>query len=97
MKDHPGISVKKKRDASIVVATDLLRQKNVMPLFFGKSGAAVASALFGLGRIKGIERPAIATVIPSLTGATGPVGFWCQGGRKTGAACPKCHHGIGLC
>ena len=26
MKDHPGISVKKKRDASIVVATDLLRQ-----------------------------------------------------------------------
>lgn len=36
----------------------------------GSTGAAVASALFGLGRIKGIERPAIATVIPSLTGAT---------------------------
>lgn len=71
MKDHPGISVKKKRDASIVVATDLLRQKECDALVSsGSTGAAVASALFGLGRIKGIERPAIATVIPSLTGAT---------------------------
>lgn len=71
MKDHPGIGVKKKRDASIVVATDLLRQKECDALVSsGSTGAAVASALFGLGRIKGIERPAIATVIPSLTGAT---------------------------
>ena len=33
-------------------------------------GAAVAAALFYLGRIKGIERPAIATPIPNLTGTT---------------------------
>ena len=36
----------------------------------GSTGAAVAAALFGLGRIKGIERPAIATPIPSITGTT---------------------------
>ena len=36
----------------------------------GSTGAAVAAALFGVGRIKGVERPAIATPIPSLTGTT---------------------------
>lgn len=71
MKDHPGISVMKKKDASIVVATHLLREKECDALVSsGSTGAAVASALFGLGRIKGIERPAIATVIPSMKGAT---------------------------
>ena len=71
MKDHPGISVKKKRDASIVVATPLLHEKECDALVSsGSTGAAVASALFGLGRIRGIERPAIATVIPNVKGAT---------------------------
>lgn len=71
MKNHPGISVKKKRDASIVVATHLLHEKECDALVSsGSTGAAVASALFGLGRIRGIERPAIATVIPNVKGAT---------------------------
>ena len=71
MKDHPGMSVKKKKDASIVVATRLLKEGECDALVSsGSTGAAVASALFGLGRIKGIDRPAIATVIPSITGAT---------------------------
>lgn len=71
MKDHPGISVRKKKDASIVVATRLLREKECDALISsGSTGAAVAAALFGLGRIQGIERPSIATVIPSLDGAT---------------------------
>lgn len=71
MKDHPGISVKKKRDASIVMATHLLHEKECDALVSsGSTGAAVASALFGLGRIRGIERPAIATVIPNVKGAT---------------------------
>ena len=71
MKDHPGISVKKKRDASIVVATDLLRQKNVMPLFLREvQGQLLLLPCSAWAVSKGIERPAIATVIPSLTGAT---------------------------
>jgi glycerol-3-phosphate acyltransferase PlsX len=71
MSDHPGISVKKKKDASIVVATGLLRHGECDALVSaGSTGAAVASALFGLGRIKGIERPTIATTIPSVKGAT---------------------------
>ena len=71
MDEHPGIAVKAKKDASIVVATKLLRDKECDALVSsGSTGAAVAAALFGLGRIRGIERPAIATPIPSLTGTT---------------------------
>lgn len=71
MDEHPGIAVKTKKDASIVVATKLLRDKECDALVSsGSTGAAVAAALFGLGRIKGIERPAIATPIPSLNGTT---------------------------
>lgn len=71
MSDHPGLSVRTKKDASIVVATRLLHTKTCDALVSaGSTGAAVAAALFGLGRIKGIERPAIATPIPSITGTT---------------------------
>lgn len=71
MNEHPAIAVKSKKDASIVVAARLLRNKECDALVSsGSTGAAVASALFCLGRIKGIERPAIATPIPSLTGTT---------------------------
>lgn len=71
MHEHPGIAVKTKKDSSIVVATDMLRNKECDALVSsGSTGAAVASALFHLGRIKGISRPSIATPIPSLTGTT---------------------------
>lgn len=71
MNEHPAIAVKTKKDASIVVAAKMLRNKECDALVSaGSTGAAVAAALFCLGRIKGIERPAIATPIPSLTGTT---------------------------
>lgn len=71
MSEHPGISVKTKKDASIVVATNLLHKKECDALVSaGSTGAAVAAALFGLGRIRGIERPSIATSIPNISGTT---------------------------
>ncbi len=71
MNEHPAIAVKSKKDASIVVAAKLLRNKECDALVSsGSTGAAVASALFCVGRIKGVERPAIATPIPSLKGTT---------------------------
>lgn len=71
MSEHPAIAVKSKKDASIVVAAKLLRNKECDALVSsGSTGAAVASALFCVGRIKGVERPAIATPIPSLKGTT---------------------------
>lgn len=71
MGEHPAQAIRKKKDASIVVATRLVKEGTcdavVAP---GSTGAAVTAALLGLGRIKGIERPCIATPIPSQKGIT---------------------------
>lgn len=71
MDEHPGQALRKKKDASIVVATSLVRNKECQAVIApGSTGAAVASALFGLGRIKGIDRPVIATPMPTVSGIT---------------------------
>ncbi len=71
MDEHPAQAIRKKKDASIVVATRLVKEgvcdAVVAP---GSTGAAVTAALLGLGRIKGIERPCIATPIPSKRGVS---------------------------
>jgi len=71
MDDHPGAAVRKKKDASVVVATKLVKDGICdVVISAGSTGAAVAAALFGLGRIQGIERPTIATPIPNRNGIT---------------------------
>lgn len=71
MHEHPGAAIRKKKDASVIVATRLVKEGMCDAVVSaGSTGAAVAAALFGLGRIKGIERPTIATHLPSLTGTT---------------------------
>ena len=71
MNEHPGTAVRKKKDASVIVATRLVKQKVCDAVIApGSTGAAVAAALFGLGRIKGIDRPMIATPIPTPQGVT---------------------------
>ena len=71
MDEHPAQAIRKKKDASIVVATRLVKEgvcdAVVAP---GSTGAAVTAAVLGLGRIKGIERPCIATPIPSKKGVS---------------------------
>jgi len=64
MNDQPGAAVRRKKDASVVVTARLVKEKCDVAIAAGHTGAAVASALFGLGRITGIERAAIATVCP---------------------------------
>ncbi|MHB8124215.1 MAG: phosphate acyltransferase PlsX [Desulfitobacteriaceae bacterium] len=69
MDEHPANAVRKKKDASIVVATRLVKEGLADAVVSaGSTGAQMAVALLGLGRIKGIERPAIASVIPTLDG-----------------------------
>lgn len=71
MDEHPAVSVRKKKDASIVVASNLLRKGECDALVSsGSTGAAVTSALFCVGRLPKVEKPCIATTIPSLKGAT---------------------------
>ena len=65
MDEHPAQAVRAKKDASINVAMGLVK-RGVASAFVsaGNTGAVMASALMTLGRIHGIERPAIGTVAP---------------------------------
>ena len=65
MEEHPAQAVRVKRDASINVAMDLVKRGVAGAcVSAGNTGAVMASALMTLGRIHGIERPALGTLAP---------------------------------
>jgi phosphate acyltransferase len=69
MYEHPANAVRRKRDSSIVVAARLVAEGKAEALYSaGNSGAVMAAALFTLGRIEGVHRPAIGAVVPLLEG-----------------------------
>lgn len=71
MNDHPATALRQKRRASIVVATDLVRDGDADAVVSaGSTGASMAAAVFRLGRIEGIDRPALPA---HMLTATGPV------------------------
>ena len=67
-------AVKAKRDASMNIAMQLVREKQADAFVTaGNTGAAMAAAIAGpylLGRIKGIKRPALTATLPTATGRT---------------------------
>ena len=66
MGEHPGMAYRKKKDASVSVGARLVKSGECGALIApGSTGAAVTAGLLGIGRIKGIERPAILTPIPN--------------------------------
>ncbi|MDR1113856.1 MAG: phosphate acyltransferase PlsX [Candidatus Margulisbacteria bacterium] len=71
MSEHPVEAVRVKKDASINVCMRLLKEgKADAVVSAGNTGAVMTAALFGLGRIKGIERPAICSIFPTVKGHT---------------------------
>jgi len=67
MCEAPGSAIRRKKDASIVVAVDQVAKGKAQGLVAaGSTGAAMAASLFGLGRLSGIDRPAIALVLPTM-------------------------------
>ncbi len=71
MHESPLNALKNKQDASILVAMELQKRGEVDAVVSaGHTGAAMASALFKLGRIKGVRRPAIGSLIPHEQGVT---------------------------
>lgn len=69
MHEHPAHAIRQKKNSSINVAARLLKEAKADALFSaGNSGAVMAAALFTLGRIEGVHRPAIGAVIPLLNG-----------------------------
>lgn len=68
MDESPVSAVREKKDSSINVACQLLKDRQAEALVSaGNTGAFMAAALFKLGRIPGVERPAIATIFPTGT------------------------------
>ncbi|MDP2662541.1 MAG: phosphate acyltransferase PlsX [Dehalococcoidia bacterium] len=69
MGESPAMAVRAKKDSSLVVGMGLVKQGNCQAfLSAGNTGAVMASALFVLGRIRRVERPAIGGVFPTLQG-----------------------------
>ena len=71
MSDHPATAVKTKKNSSMVVGMEILKRGDADAFVtMGNTGGALATALFHLGRIPGIHRPALSTLYPTTTG-------WC--------------------
>jgi glycerol-3-phosphate acyltransferase PlsX len=71
MHDSASDAVRKKKNSSIRVAFDLVKQGTANAVVStGNSGATMAAGMFVLKRIPGIDRPAIATVVPNLKDQT---------------------------
>ena len=69
MSEHPANAVRQKKDASIVRAAAAVRAGEADGLFSaGSTGAVLTAATFGVGRIKGVKRPALSLPFPGVTG-----------------------------
>jgi len=66
MNEHPAKALREKKDASILVATDLVRRGEADAVVTaGHTGAGMAAAVLRLGRLQGVDRPALAVQIPA--------------------------------
>lgn len=67
--DEPVKAVRTKKGASVVVAAEMLKKgEGDAMLSMGNTGALLAAGLLVVGRIKGVLRPALATLLPSAKG-----------------------------
>ncbi|WP_273397004.1 phosphate acyltransferase PlsX [Thermophilibacter mediterraneus] len=69
MSEHPAQAVRKKKDASIVRAAAAVHAGEADGLFSaGSTGAVLTAATFGVGRIRGVKRPALSLPFPGISG-----------------------------
>jgi phosphate acyltransferase len=67
MEEKPSDVLRRKKDSSIQIAFNLVKAGKAHGVVSaGNSGATLASGMFTLGRIPGIERPALATILPTV-------------------------------
>lgn len=71
MDDHPAQAVRRKPDSSLMRAINAVKTGHASAMLSaGNSGAVMAGTLMSLGRIKGVDRPAIASYMPALNSTT---------------------------
>jgi len=69
MHEHPARALREKKDASILVACDLVKRGRADAVITaGHTGAGMAAAVLRLGRIRGVDRPALAIQMVTETG-----------------------------
>lgn len=69
MGEEPVRAIRRKKDASMVLAATAVKNGQADAFFSaGNTGAILAAGIFIIGRIKGIERPGLATVLPTVEG-----------------------------
>src|SRR5256714_10125020 len=69
MDEKPGEAVRRKRDSSLVTASRLVREGAAdAAISAGNTGAMLAAGLLEIRRLRGVNRPAIAVVLPSRGG-----------------------------
>jgi glycerol-3-phosphate acyltransferase PlsX len=69
MDDEPAAAVRTKKDSSLVRGARAVREGRAQALVgAGNTGATMAAALLGFGRIRGVHRPAIAVPLPMFGG-----------------------------
>jgi len=70
MEDTPAETVRRKKNSSVVQGIKAVRQGRAKAFVSpANTGAVMAASLFGLGRMKGIERPGIAMALPTTNGS----------------------------
>ncbi len=66
MEDKPADALRRKKDSSIQVACRYVKDGHADGVVSaGNSGATVACGMFTIGRVKGVQRPALASVLPT--------------------------------
>jgi phosphate acyltransferase len=71
MDEPPSHALRRKRDSSMRVAAELVRDGEAAAFISaGNTGAAMAIAMFTMGVLPGVDRPAIAVPLPNLKGRT---------------------------
>lgn len=69
MDESPAYAIRRKKDSSIKVAMDLVKRGEASAFISaGNTGACMATAMFRLGMLKGVDRPAIAALLPTQEG-----------------------------
>ena len=96
--DEPVRAVRRKKNASMVLAAQEVAEGRADAcISAGNTGALMAAGLFIVGRIKGIERPALAPTLPTIGWRRFClIGCGCQCGCKTRTSCAKCINGFHL-
>jgi glycerol-3-phosphate acyltransferase PlsX len=71
MDEHPASAVRRKKNASMTLALQLVRDGSALgAVSAGNSGAMMAASLFTLKRIEGVDRPALGAVFPTKDGVS---------------------------